>query len=68
MKTLRTLYGFGLALSILFGFFIKHEHAIFPWHKVPLWDAIFGVLGALLLLAVVKAIGMIVSREETFYD
>jgi hypothetical protein len=68
MKTLKTLYGFGVVLSILFGFFIKYEQAVFPWHKVPLWDAIFGMLGALFLLAVVKAVGIVVSRGETFYD
>ena len=68
MKTLKTLYGFGVALSILLGFFIAPEHAVFPWHRVPLWDAIFGMVGALFLLAVVKAVGIVVSREETFYD
>jgi len=62
------LYGLGVLFSILSGFFIRLEQAVFPWHKVPFWEAIFGVLGALLLLVGVKVVGIIVNREETFYD
>jgi hypothetical protein len=68
MKTLKMLYGLGVVFSILSGFFIRLEQAVFPWHKVPSWEAIFGVLGALLLLVGVKVVGIIVIREETFYD
>jgi len=68
MNTLKMFYGLGIVLSILLGLFIRLEHVVFPWHKVPSWEAIFGVLGALLLLGGVKGIGIIVNRKETFYD
>jgi len=68
MKTWRRLYGLGIALAILLGFFFEPQHAVFPWHKVPSWDAIFGVVGALALLGAVKLVGAINFREEDFYD
>jgi hypothetical protein len=68
MKTLKTLYGLVIGLSILLGFFFGPEHALFAWHKIPSWDAIFGVLGALGLLAAGKGAGAITFRGEDFYD
>jgi hypothetical protein len=68
MKTWRALYGLGIALTILLGFFFKPEHAVFLWNKVPSWDAILGVLGALALLGAVKLVGAINLKEEDFYD
>jgi len=69
MKTWwKRIYGLAIALTILLGFFIQPEHPVFPWHRVPSWDAIFGVLGALALLGAVKLVGAINLREEDFYD
>lgn len=68
MKILKTLYGLGVILSILLGFFIAYGHPVFPWHEIPSFDAIFGGLGALLLLLLVKAVGTLVCRKEDFYD
>jgi hypothetical protein len=65
---MKICYGLAIALTILLGFFFGPEHAVFPWHKVPSWDAIFGVAGALALLGVVKLVGAINLREEDFYD
>lgn len=68
MKILKALYGLVIGLSILLGFFFGSEHAVFAWHKIPSWDAIFGVLGALGLLAAVKGVGAFTFRGEDFYD
>jgi len=68
MKLLKTLYGLGVVLSILLGFFVAHGHPVFPWHEVPSFDAIFGGLGALFLLFLVKGVGAVVCRKEGFYD
>lgn len=50
------------------GFFTEHEHAVFLWHRIPSVDAIFGVLGALLLLVATKIVSSFASRREDFYD
>jgi hypothetical protein len=58
-------------LGIIFipaGFFTEHEHAVFFWHTIPSMDAIFGGLGALLLMLGVKMVGSFASRSEDFYD
>jgi len=68
MNTLKMIYGLGVVFSILSGFFIRLEHVVFPWHRVPSWEAILGLLGSLLLLVLVKVVGIIVNREEPFYD
>lgn len=68
MNLLKTLYGCGVVLSIFLGFFIGYGHPVFPWHNVPSFDAIFGGLGALILLLLVKALGILVSRKEDFYE
>ncbi len=68
MKTLKTLYGVAIVVSILLGFVVKHEHGVFPWHGVPSIDSAFGILGALLLLLGVKGLETIAFRKENFYD
>lgn len=50
------------------GFLTEHEHAVFPWHTIPSMDAIFGALGALLLIGAIRIVGSFASREEDFYD
>lgn len=68
MNILKTLYGLAVIVSILLGFFIGYGHPVFPWHEVPSCDAIFGGLGALILLLLVKAVGFLVRRKEGFYE
>ena len=67
-RRLKQLFLILVALSILAGFFVEHEHAVFWWHKVPSMDAIFGALGALLLLVGTKMLASFAHREEDFYD
>ena len=55
-------------VCIPLGFLTEHEHAVFPWHTIPSMDAIFGALGALLLIGAIKIVGSFASREEDFYD
>ncbi|MBW1674700.1 MAG: hypothetical protein JRJ45_13880 [Deltaproteobacteria bacterium] len=57
-----------VALCIPAGFLIKHEHAVFLWHKIPSIDAIFGLLGALLLISATRIVATFVQKKEDFYD
>jgi hypothetical protein len=56
------------ALSIPAGLFIKHEHAVFLWHKIPSIDTLFGFLGAMLLIVGARLLAHLIQREEDFYD
>jgi len=55
-------------LSIPVGFFIKHEHAVFFWHKIPSIEAIFGVIGAFLLILATAILTSFAQKKEDFYD
>jgi hypothetical protein len=68
MKPWRVLGLLAIALAVGLGFLFQPEHAEFPWHKVPCWPAIFGILGALALLGAVKLVGAVNLRGEDFYD
>jgi hypothetical protein len=55
-------------LSIPAGLFIKHEHAVFLWHKIPSINTLFGFLGAMLLIVGARLLAHLIQREEDFYD
>ncbi len=47
-------------------YFPEEKH--FAFEKIPFFEGIFGLLGALFLFIVVKICGAIVSRKEEDYD
>jgi len=49
-------------------FFAKHEHTIFFWHKIPSIEAIFGVLGAFLLILAAGILASFAQKKEDFCD
>ena len=67
-KTLKRLLVVLAALSIPAGLLIKHEHAVFLWHKIPSIDTLFGFLGAMLLIVGARLLAHLVQKEEDFYD
>ena len=67
-KLLKNLFYLLVVLSILIGVFVKKDHSTFWWHEIPAIDAIFGGIGTLLLLVVVKFIASFTSKKEDFYD
>jgi len=68
VRHLKKLFLLVVIVCIPLGFLTEHEHAVFPWHTIPSMDAIFGALGALLLIGAIKIVGSFASREEDFYD
>lgn len=67
-KMLKKLFIILAVLCIPVGFFIKHEHAIFFWHKIPSIEAIFGILGAFLLILAIGILTSFAQKKEDFYD
>jgi hypothetical protein len=67
-RKLKNLFFIFIALSIIAGFFVEHEHVYFFWHKVPCFEAFLGALGAILLVSIVKLFGRFIRRREDFYD
>ena len=67
-KMLKKLFILLAILCIPIGFFIKHEHAVFFWHKIPSIEAIFGVIGAFLLILAIGILASFAQKKEDFYD
>lgn len=67
-KKLKMIFFISLGLSIVIGFPIHKHHITFFWHEIPCIDAIFGVLGTLILIGAKKTVALFAQREESFYD
>ncbi|BAU23295.1 hypothetical protein THC_0910 [Caldimicrobium thiodismutans] len=55
-------------LLSMVGEFYFHEEKHFAFEKIPFFEGIFGILGALFLFIVVKIVGLLVSKKEEDYD
>ena len=67
-KILKKIFYTVTVLCIPAGFFTKHEHAVFLWHKIPSIEAIFGVIGAFLLIVATGILASFAQKKEGFYD
>jgi hypothetical protein len=57
----------GLAIACLAEvFFPDHHHAIFPWHRIPCFDAAYGFVGCIAIVFVSKAIGKFFLWKTTY--
>jgi hypothetical protein len=67
-RMLKKLFLILAVLCIPAGFFAKHDHVVFLWHKIPSIEAIFGVLGAFLLIVAAGILASFAQKKEDFYD
>jgi glycopeptide antibiotics resistance protein len=57
-----------IILSIIIEILFVHHHAEFWWHELIGFDAIFGLLGCLLLIVGAKTLGKeFLQRSEDYY-
>lgn len=58
-----------IGLSMLIGLFFRSEHPHFWWEKIPIFDAIFGFLGCIVIVLGSKALGHHgIQKDEDYYD
>jgi len=67
-RMLKKLFLILVVLCIPAGFFAKHEHVVFLWHKISSIEALFGVLGAFLLILATRILASFALKKEDFYD
>ena len=67
-KMLKRLFAVMALLCIPVGFFIKNEHGVFFWHKIPSVEAVFGFVGTFLLILATAILAFLAQRKEDFYD
>ncbi|MEW5948287.1 MAG: hypothetical protein AB1711_02600 [Thermodesulfobacteriota bacterium] len=65
---LKKLFLVLVVACIPFGLFIGHDHVHYFWHQIPSFEAIFGFLGAIVLLGAALLLGAIARKKEDFYD
>ena len=57
-----------IGLSMLIGLFFRSEHPHFWWEKIPIFDAIFGFLGCIVIVLGSKALGHHgIQKDEDYY-
>jgi len=67
-RMLKKLFLILAVLCIPVGFFAKHDHVVFLWHKIPSIEVVFGVLGAFLLILATRTLASFALKKEDFYD
>ena len=67
-KILKSLFVLLAVGCIPVGVYIRHDHPVFFWHKIPSIEAIFGIIGAFLLIAATAILTSFAQKEEDFYD
>jgi len=68
-KTLKYIFFISCGVSILIGLFFRPEHVHFWWEKIPVFDAIFGFFGCIVIVLGSKALGHRgIQKDEDYYD
>ena len=67
-KTLKYIFFISIGLSIVLGILFRHENPHFWWEKIPVFDAVFGFLGCILIVVGSKALGHHwLQKDEDYY-
>jgi len=60
-----------LSAVVIFGlsFFTPTVGAHFPWEKLPVFYALFGFAGCIVVILIAKALGrLLIKRDENYYE
>ncbi|MDQ7838237.1 MAG: hypothetical protein RDU59_07075 [Thermodesulfobacteriota bacterium] len=69
MKTFKYIFFGSIALSCLLGLVFTNPHPHFWWQKIPVFDAVFGFIGCIVIIVVSKALGHgWLQKKEGYYD
>jgi hypothetical protein len=69
MKRLRGLFIICLVVSLSMGFFVHVKHAVFWWEEVPVFYALYGFFGCVLIVIASKWLGhYVLQRPEDYYE
>lgn len=71
MKPSHRKYAVGLVLALILalGFSVQPPYEVHFWERLPIFEALFGFLGCLLILFVSKTLGhLFIQKREGHYD
>ena len=55
-----------LALVCAAEFFVHPHHTIYPWHTIPCFEAVFGLIGCVAIILVSRVLGQFILWRTTF--
>ena len=68
-RTLRRILYAVIAITCVLGFAFPNKHPHFLWQKIPIYDAIFGFVGAIIIIFFSKWLGhKWLMKGEDYYD
>ncbi|MDY6935850.1 MAG: hypothetical protein SVZ03_16735 [Spirochaetota bacterium] len=68
-KLFKWIFYLSIAICCLLGFYFRAEHPHFFWQKIPVYDAVMGFVGCIIIVIVSKALGHNwLQKEEDYYD
>ena len=68
-RKLRYAVGLVLILVLALGLIAQPQQVDHFWEKLPIFEAVFGFLGCLLIIFVSKALGhLFLQKKEDYYD
>jgi hypothetical protein len=68
-RKLRYAVGLVLILVLALGLIARPQRVDHFWEKLPIFEAVFGFLGCLLIIFVSKALGhLFLQKKEDYYD
>ena len=68
-RKLRAILIVAIGITCILGFIFPYEHPHFWWQKIPVFDAVFGFLGCVIIVVVSKWLGhRWLMKREDYYD
>lgn len=69
-KQLKRIGYMALVVVVIADFFVKREHAVYLWDKIPGWGAFYGFISCVVIILVSKFLGHQggIMKKEDYYD
>ena len=68
-KVLKILFFLSIVISIGLGFVFRNEHPHFFWQKLPVFEALFGFIGCMVVVLIAKVLGrFLLQKKEDYYN
>jgi hypothetical protein len=63
------IYIMSVLLFLALSFFVPTDEVHFFWEQIPLYNALFGFAGCVVLIVASKALGkLFIQKDEDYYD
>ena len=69
IKRLKYILYISIVVSCILGFMFPNKHPHFWWQEIPVFDAVFGFIGCIVIVLVSKWLGHgWLMKKEDYYD